>query len=113
MISNEGRSQLRRIYQILRNTPDPDDRFLLGIIGSAFHIGQLETTAEIVASVANLADSKASSATDGLGGFWAVGYLEAGNDLMELFAAKVDDLKERIAKADGITDLATLIDPDG
>ena len=113
MITDKSKNLLHEIYLTLRNAPHPDDRLLLGAIEAAFHIGQIETGAEIMASIANLAESKASKPTDGIGANWAAGYVEAGNDLMELFMAKVDDLKEQIAKADGLSELATLIDPDG
>ncbi len=113
MISDKSKDWLRKVYETLRDTSNPDDRLLLGAIEAAFHIGQMETGSEIMASIANLAKLKAWARTGEPRIDWATGYVEAGNDLMELFSAKVDDLKEQIAKADGLTDLATLIDPDG
>ena len=113
MITDKGKGLLLEIYKILRDTPHADDRLLLGSIEAAFEIGQTETGAEIMGAIVSLAESKARKPNDGLGGNWAAGYVEAGNDLMELLSAKIDDLREQLTKADGLSEIATLIDPDG
>ena len=117
MITDESKTRLIEIYKAVQRAPkvgfdDLKAQVLLGSLEAAFHLGQVQAGTEIMGSIVNLGEAKASPFGDRAGDRWATGYLEAGNDLMELFAAKFDDLKARIAGASSLTELTSLAGPD-
>lgn len=119
MITDESKTRLMQIYKTIRDASpakaggwwEIDDQVLLGSIVAAFHLGQAQVGKEIIEATANLGQAKASPTDERAGDAWAMGYLEAGNDLLEIFGAKFDDLKSQISSTKGLTELATLTDP--
>ncbi len=119
MITNESKTRLIEVYKAIRRAPLVGDggrwidtQLLLGSLEAAFHLGQTQAGKEMMGAIVNLGEAKASPVGDRAGDRWATGYIDAGNDLLETFGAKFDDLRAQIAGANSLSELATLAGPD-
>jgi len=118
MITKDSKKRLLQVYHHVCGESVPnltelaDDQILLGSLETAFHIGQSQAVKEAMDAIVDLGRAKNSNPSDSLWGNWASGYLDAQNDLLEIFGAKFDDLKANIATANSLTELTTPAGPD-